>query len=164
MPGRVFLSYFVDSRADVLFQVLSAIYDLYDISDRYVAYISRYKRQFLYALFSERYFRDISEGCSAQVVLCNTCVIFIIYPVENVIDYLYDGLFSHQLIEDRLIHDFRYVCIVYVEQVRFERSVFEQFFRCFLDYLLRAAAVFRYVDYLFDRVYVEIEQIAYDER
>ena len=87
MPGRVFLSYFVDSRADVLFQVLSAIYDLYDISDRYVAYISRYKRQFFYALFSERYFRNIPEGniFNQTFEVCRGICIF-----ENVIDELAD--------------------------------------------------------------------------
>ena len=90
-------------------------------------------------------------------MLCNTCVIFIIYSVENVVDYLYDAFFSHQLIEDRFSHDFRYVRIADVEQIIFERPGFEQFFSRFLDYLLRAAAVLRDLCNFFDCVHADIE-------
>ena len=87
MSFRVVLRDFIYRRADVRFQVLSAFYDLDDISDQYVAKISRDERQFLHAFFAERQFRNISER---NIVNQSFEISRGIFVFENVIDELAD--------------------------------------------------------------------------
>ena len=91
-------------------------------------------------------------------------VILSVDVIEHHADDFDDRFFSQQLIENRFLYDFRYVCIVYIKQVRFERSATKDKFRYAVDLRFEFFALRYYVDRLYDSFNGYVENIAYDQR